>query len=98
MQRRWAIVVLVLGCAKEPAPERPAPQPPPISRPPAPVPPPPVVRPRQPTGLFSVDEAVKDVLSGTWTHIGTGPWTGNARLKACAYRNERVLLVNVTAR
>ena len=91
MLRRWAIVVLALGCTKVLTPEGPAPQPPPISRPPAPVPAPPVV----PTGLFSVNEAVEDVLSGTWTYVGTGPWTGNARLKACAYRNERVLLVNV---
>jgi hypothetical protein len=49
---------------------------------------------RQPVGLFSAHEAVEDVLSGKWTYVGTGPWTGNARLKACAYRNERVLFVN----
>jgi hypothetical protein len=95
MQRRWAIVVLALGCTNVLTPERPAPPPPPISRPPAPLPPPPVVQPRQYTGLFSADEAVEDVLSGPWTYVGTGPWTGNARLKACAYRNERVLFVNV---
>jgi hypothetical protein len=94
MLRRWATVVLALGCAKGPTAEPPGPLPPPISRPPAPVPPPPVVRPRQPAGLFSVNEAMEDVLSGTWVHVGTGPWTGNARLKACAYRNERVLFVN----
>jgi len=52
------------------------------------------VRPRQPFGLFSANEAVEDVLSGNWTYVGTGPWTGNARLKACAYRNARVLFVN----
>jgi hypothetical protein len=98
MLRRWAVVVLALGCAKVPTPEPPAPPPPPISPPPAPVPPPPVVQPRQPrqpAGLFSIDEAVESVLSGTWIYVGTGPWTGNARLKACAYRNERVLFVNV---
>jgi hypothetical protein len=94
MQRRWAIAVLALGCTNVPPPELPAPQPPPIYRPPAPVPPP-VVQPRQPTGLFAVDEAVEDVLSGPWSYVGTGPWTGNARLKACAYRNERVLFVDV---
>src|SRR5436190_4570212 len=92
MLRRCAIVVLALGCTSVPPPERPAPQPPP---PPAPVLPPPVVQPRQPAGLFSISEAVEDVLSGTWTYVGTGPWTGNARLKACAYRNERVLFVDV---
>jgi hypothetical protein len=94
MQRRWAIVFLALGCAKVPAPEHPAPQPPPIARPPEPIPPPPAVQPRQPGGLFSANQAVEDVLSGPWTYVGTGPWTGNARLKACAYRNDRVLFVN----
>jgi hypothetical protein len=47
------------------------------------------------TGLYSLDEALKDALSGPWTYVGTGPWTGNQRLKACAYRNDRVLVVNV---
>src|SRR5262245_54602601 len=93
MPRRWTIVVLALGCMRPQAPERPAPQPPPIAPPPAPIPPP--VVPPQPTGLFSLEEAVEDALSGPLTYVGTGPWTGNARLKACAFRNQRVLVVNV---
>jgi hypothetical protein len=48
-----------------------------------------------PTGLYSLDEALEDALSGPWTHIGTGPWPGNHRVHACAYRNERVIVVNV---
>jgi hypothetical protein len=86
------IAALALGCAKVPAPESPAPPPPPM---PAPVPPPPPAPVRQPTGVYSLTEAVEDALSGPWTHVGTGPWTGNQRIKACAYRNERVLVVNV---
>jgi hypothetical protein len=48
-----------------------------------------------PTGIYSLNEAVDDALSGPWTYVGTGPWTGNQRIKACAYRNDRVLVVNV---
>jgi hypothetical protein len=38
---------------------------------------------------------VADALSGPLTHIGTGAWNGIARTHACAYRNERVVVVNV---
>src|SRR5204862_2617314 len=82
------IPVLVLGCVRPTAPEAPAPQP-------VPVPPSPPVPEREPTGVYSLNEALSDALSGPWTYIGTGPWTGNQRVKACAYRNERVLVVNV---
>jgi hypothetical protein len=68
----------------------PAPAPTPVA-PPAP----PVAQQRRPTGVYGLDEALGDALSGPWTYVGTGPWTGNARIKACAYRNERVLVVNV---
>src|SRR6185436_14842836 len=96
MARRWSAVLLVLpvvlalACAKVPPPPPPAPLPEPPP-PPAPV----VVQPRAPTGVYGLDEAVTDALSGPWTYVGTGPWTGNQRVKACAYRNERVLVVNV---
>ena len=46
-------------------------------------------------GLYPLDEALQDALSGPWEHLGTGPWYGNARLPACAYRNGRVIVVNV---
>jgi hypothetical protein len=29
------------------------------------------------------------------THVGTGPWYGIDKISACAYRNDRVLVVNV---
>jgi hypothetical protein len=90
MGRKFMIAMLALGCAKVPVPEPPVPEP----VPPAPGPPP-VVREREPTGVYSLSEALGDALSGPWTYLGTGPWTGNQRVKACAYRNERVLVVNV---
>jgi hypothetical protein len=92
MRPRWMLAVLVLGCAKVQAPEPPPlePLPPPVR-----VTPPSPVEPRAPSGMYALDEAVKDALSGPWTYVGTGPWTGNQRVKACAFRNERVLIVNV---
>src|SRR3954447_22582932 len=86
MHWKWIIAVLALGCVRVPAPEPPAPEPVPL--------PPPVVREPE-AGLYSLNEALQDALSGPWTYVGTGPWTGNQRVKACAYRNERVLVVNV---
>jgi hypothetical protein len=93
MRRTWLVAMLALACAKVTVPERPAPSPTPP--PPVPLTPPPPVAPRQPTGIYGLNEAVEDALSGPWTYVGTGPWTGNQRVKACAYRNERVLIVNV---
>jgi hypothetical protein len=90
MGRRWVVALLALGCAKVTAPETPAPVRP------APVPaPPPVVHEPEAAGIYSLEEAVKDALSGPWMYIGTGPWTGNHRVQACAYRNESVIVVNV---
>jgi hypothetical protein len=85
-----ALLILgcALGCAKVSGPERPVPPSVPDARATR-------VPERQPTGIYSPDEAVSDALSGPWIHVGTGPWPGNQRVKACAYRNERVLLVNV---
>ena len=95
MARRWLVAVIALGCAKVPAPEAPVPEPPAPEPVPVPVPASPVGHERKPTGVYSLDEALADALSGPWTYVGTGPWTGNQRIKACAYRNERVLVVNV---
>ena len=47
------------------------------------------------TGLYGAEEALRDVLSGPLVYVGTGRWPGNARMQACAFRNERVLVVNV---
>jgi hypothetical protein len=57
-----------------------------------------LVRTTQPSApvdeLYAADEALRDALSGPWTHVGTGPWPGNNRMFACAFRNQRVLVVN----
>lgn len=44
--------------------------------------------------LYGIDEALRDVLSGPLTHIGTGAWPGDGRMPACVFRNERVIVVN----
>ena len=44
--------------------------------------------------LYPVDEALRDVLSGELEYVGTGRWPGIERSYACAFRNERVLVVN----
>jgi hypothetical protein len=46
------------------------------------------------SGLYSAHAALRDVLSGELEYIGTGPWPGVERLRACAFRNQRVLVVN----
>jgi len=53
-----------------------------------------VAPPREQTELYGIEEALRDALSGPWVHVGTGPWPGNARMQACAFRNERVIVVN----
>lgn len=45
--------------------------------------------------LYAMDEALADALSGPLQHIGTGAWFGLFRVNACAYRNQRVIVVNV---
>jgi hypothetical protein len=45
--------------------------------------------------LYAADEALRDVLSGELTYLGTGRWPGIERSFACAFRNQRVLVVNV---
>jgi hypothetical protein len=49
----------------------------------------------RPAGLYSAEEALRDALSGPWQYVGRGDWPGINRVQACAYRNERVLVVNV---
>jgi hypothetical protein len=46
-------------------------------------------------GLYAPEEALRDALSSPLQHIGTGRWPGINRMYACAFRNERVLVVNV---
>jgi hypothetical protein len=94
MARRWVIAFLALGCARVTAPEPPLPEPEPTLAP-EPPPPPPILREPEPTGLYSLKEALKDALSGNLTYIGKERWTGSQRVHACAYRNERVIVVDV---
>jgi hypothetical protein len=51
--------------------------------------------PRPAEGLYTVDEALRDALSSPWHHVGTGRWPGISRMYSCAFRNDRVLIVNV---
>jgi len=44
--------------------------------------------------LYSPDEALRDALSGPLSYVGTGQWPGIRRMYACAFRNERVFVVN----
>jgi hypothetical protein len=53
----------------------------------------PSVRPGE--ALYSADDALRDALSGPWQYLGTGKWPGIRRMYACAFRNDRVLIVNV---
>jgi hypothetical protein len=51
--------------------------------------------PRPSEALYGADEALRDALSGPLQHVGTGRWPGISRMYTCAFRNERVLVVNV---
>jgi len=53
-----------------------------------------VRRPPPPRGLYSAQDALRDVLSGELEYIGTGRWPGVERSRACAFRNQRVVVVN----
>ncbi|HEY6878022.1 MAG TPA: hypothetical protein VI299_08375 [Polyangiales bacterium] len=46
------------------------------------------------SGLYSAQDALRDLLSSPLQHIGTGRWPGIRRMFACAYRNQRVLVVD----
>jgi hypothetical protein len=47
----------------------------------------------EPKGLYTVAEALDDALSGPLRYLGTGRWPGIERSRACAFRNDRVLVV-----
>lgn len=84
--RGLVIACVLMGCWRE------AKKPPPIvvdERPPL------TAQPKRDTDLYALDEALADVYSGPLEHIGTGPWFGLFRINACAYRNQRVVVVNI---
>jgi hypothetical protein len=45
--------------------------------------------------LYAIDEALADALSSPLEYIDTGPWFGMIRISVCAYRNERVVVINL---
>jgi len=45
--------------------------------------------------LYAADEALLDALSGPLEFVGSGQWHGINRTAACAFRNSRVLVVDV---
>jgi hypothetical protein len=80
-----ALLLLVAACGTSKPSERPPPRPTIVDvRQPAPA----------PTGLYSAQEALRDVLSSELEYIGTGRWPGVERSRACAFRNQRVVIVN----
>ena len=85
--RALAIVVLAVSCYRG---GEPAPAPAVVA-----APHPPLVAAPRPGELYALDDALDDVLSGPLVHIGTGDWFGLFRIHACAYRNDRVIVVNV---
>lgn len=95
--RGLLFVCLLVGCYRE-APGRseiPPPAPPIEDGQPLEAQSPKRAEPRRDGDMYALDEALADVLSGPLEHIGTGPWFGLFRINACAYRNDRVIVVNI---
>ena len=94
LHRRLSLTVLLLAaaCATQSPSERPAPRPAAVHEP-SPLP----SQAPEPSqlSLYAADEALRDVLSSELQFIGNGRWPGIARTRACAFRNDRVLVVNV---
>ncbi len=45
--------------------------------------------------LYSAEDALGDVRSGPLEYLGTGEWHSAERARACVFRNQRVIVVNV---
>ena len=100
--RVTCLLVFLIGCSRNPTvipPATPAAQQEPkpavtATEPPATAPPqtPPAAA---PAPMYTLEEALADVFAGPLTYVGTGDWTGIARIKSCVYRNDRVFVVNV---
>ena len=86
--RRIALVLVVLAACYR---SKPPPRMTPIEHP---KPLPPVVE-KTDAPLYTYDEAFADIFSGPLKHIGTGEWHGLFRVYSCAYRNDRVIVINI---
>jgi len=95
MRMWWLIPALAIGCGGGQRPVGPGPLEEAPQAAPADAAVPAAPESQADDALYPLDEAVADALSGPLTHIGTGPWHGIHRILACAYRNERVIVVNV---
>ena len=82
---------MLAGCwvDRRPAPPLPPPEQPLAARPTV------ATQPKRDSQLYALDEALADALSGPLEHVGTGPWFGLFRINVCAYRNERVFVINM---
>lgn len=93
------VVYAPLEQSGEPAPPEAEGEPPPNPTPPvtgtAPTPPAPTPPPAAKVEMYALDEAIGDALAEPLTYVGTGDWFGVVRNKTCAYRNSRVIVVNV---
>jgi hypothetical protein len=45
--------------------------------------------------LYSIADALADIAADPLKFVGTGAWFGNFSIHACAYRNTRVVVINV---
>lgn len=81
----WVLMLLAAACGSSRRVVWPPPRTQPATR---------LPEPHVEQGLYSAQTALRDVLSGELEYIGTGTWPGVERLRACAFRNQRVLVVN----
>lgn len=47
------------------------------------------------TPLYTITDALADIAADPLKFVGTGAWFGNFSIHACAYRNSRVVVINV---
>ncbi|HEX5659255.1 MAG TPA: hypothetical protein VFX59_18805 [Polyangiales bacterium] len=86
MRRIWVLTLLLVACGVGRRAERPEAAPPDRVSVPTPAP---------AQGLYGAEEALRDALATPLQHVGTGTWPGIRRMFACAFQNDRVLVVSV---
>ena len=85
---RWFGLALIAACATAAPAPRPHPAAVPVRPAAAPAPAPAAA------GLYSAEQALRDVLSSPLQYLGTGPWPGVDRMLACVFRNQSVFVVH----